>query len=126
MANIKHGAYKSLRLAKEGKLPPGNTRIRKALDACEIKLREHYGGFNGVQEVHFSIVLVPHLLFLLEHPMVNDAGELLSDWKWVSNKVENGLKMLAQLAGSEVKKPALSLEEYIDLKQESKSETESR
>jgi hypothetical protein len=43
----------------------------------------------------------------------------MADWKWASSKVENGLRLLTQLAGSEVKKPVSSLEEYLEAKTES-------
>jgi hypothetical protein len=123
MPNLKHGAYRALRLATEGRLPSKRTRIGKALQAVELRLRDHFNGFNDIQEVHFSTILLPHILFLLEHPMVNSKGKLSSDWKWVSNKVEKGYEVLVKFGNSEKTSPVPDLEVIIaEAKAESESE----
>jgi hypothetical protein len=119
MVNLRHGSYKLLRELKEGLPVDKRTTLGATLAQIELRLQKHFGSFNGPQAVLFSTILLPHLAFLLNHPMINEDGNLMADWKWASSKVENGLRLLTQLAGSEVKKPVSSLEEYLEAKTES-------
>jgi hypothetical protein len=101
-----HQGYLSLRLAKEEKLPPQNTRLRKAYDCCELFLRQHFTEFNKLQEVYFSTVIGPRLLFLLQCPVVTEKGTLHTDWEKMSKMVEQGLDRLARMANTDQKPPS--------------------
>lgn len=113
MSNLRHGSYKLAREVKQGLLPDKRTTLGSTLAEIELKIHEHYGGLNGPQAILFSIVLLPHLAFLLKHPMVNEDGNLMSDWRWTASKVENSLKTLHSLAGKAHEKPPIQLSDYI-------------
>jgi len=119
LSNITHGAYKLARQVKEGILPKKSTTLGATLNEIEVRLHEHYGGLNAPQAVLFSTVILPHIAFLLVHPMTSEgSGELMSDWKWTASRVENSLKTLHSLAGKPLEKPPIRLEEYLKLKSE--------
>lgn len=95
--DLKHGAYKALRLAKQGHLPDRRSRVGKAMFAIEQKVIEHFGGLNNLQQIEL-FNLLPLIVFLLKKPPTNEKGQLDADWKWAWCKVENGLKVLRDLA----------------------------
>ena len=96
--NESHNAYRFLRTAMEGKLPPGNTTIRKAYNECMEGLRSHFNGLNRIQEIYFQTVVGPRILFLIQCPMKTEKGTLHSDWEKMSKMVENGLDRMARMA----------------------------
>jgi hypothetical protein len=101
MANLKHGAYKLLRELKAGKSLDLRTNLGASLVEVEHGLQARKP-FNAYQALLFKTIILPHLAFLAAHPMINDKGELMSDWKWCSTKVENSLKLLASLASEDI------------------------
>ena len=100
MANLRHGSYKLLRELKEGKGLDLRTNLGKSLEAVEHGLQAKKP-FNAYQALLFRTIILPHLAFLAAHPMINDEGQLMSDWKWTATKVENSLKLLASLASED-------------------------
>jgi hypothetical protein len=111
--HLTHGAYKALRLAKKGNLPDRRSRVGKAIHAMEQKVIEHFGGLNNLQQIEL-FNLLPLMVFLLKKPATNDKGQLDGDWKWAWNKVENGLKVLCQLADRDNGKRGPSLGDWIE------------
>jgi hypothetical protein len=115
MANIRHGAYKLAREVKQGLLPDKRTTLGAILAEIETRMHEHYGNLNGPQAVLFNTTILPHIAFLLKHPMVDEkTGELMSDWCWTSTRVENSLKTLHSLAGKAHEAPPIQLSDYIE------------
>ena len=109
----KHGAYTALALAKEGRLPDKRTRLGKAVCAIERKIIEHFGGqLNNLQQVEL-FNLMPLIVFLLKHPMITEKGGLAEDWKWAFNKVENGLRVLCELANKKPPAKVPTIEEIV-------------
>ena len=100
MVNQTHGAYKLLRELKAGKSLDKRTGLGSYLTQVEHGLQARKP-FNAYQALLFKTIILPHLAFLETHPMLNDKGELLSDWKWTATKVENSLKLLASLASED-------------------------
>lgn len=113
----KHGAYKQMRLAKQGHRPKRSTSLGKAVLAIEKKIIEHFGGeLNNLQQIQLFNML-PLITFLLMHPGINKKGKkvlLNPDWRWAFSRVENGLKVLVQLGNSKQSKKPLDLQKYIE------------
>ncbi|MBW1668863.1 MAG: hypothetical protein JRJ66_12580 [Deltaproteobacteria bacterium] len=93
----RHSAYTWLRKCKEGQLPPGNTHVRKALDAIEIEILRYFGRLNALQQVQLSLMR-PLITFWILHPAKGENGNLTHDFKWVHSKLEAGLRALKDLA----------------------------
>ena len=115
--DITHGAYKAMRLAKQGHLPKGSSQLGKAVYAIEAKIIEHFGGeLNNLQQIQLFNML-PLITFLLCHPGISKSGKRISlnnDWKWAFSRVENGLKVLLQLGNSKQAKKPIDLHKYIE------------
>ena len=111
-ANLRHGGYKALKEAKQGILPRGNTRLGQALKSFQVELEGHFGGFNKIQNVYFSTVMVPLFIFLWEcDPISGDGWHF--DWKWSLSRLDNCYQKLVQLADSKPGKGMESLEDYL-------------
>jgi hypothetical protein len=112
-----HGAYKAMRLAKQGHLPKGSTQVGKAVLAIEKKIIEHFGGeLNNLQQIQLFNML-PLVTFLLMHPGINKKGKQVSlnpDWRWAFSRVESGMKVLVQLGNSKRSKKVPNLQQYIE------------
>ena len=100
MSREKHGAYKIMRLAKEGHLPDKRTRLGKAIEAVRQSIISHFGGdLNDLQQ--FTLfTLMPKIAFWFEHPMVTDEGKLSEDWKYIDKRIEEQVKELQRQANS--------------------------
>lgn len=99
MGTETHGGYRALRkVLEEEKLPPGNERHTKAFKCCEEFLREHFNGFNKLQEVYFTLVVAPRLLFLIKCPMETAPNKVNTGWEKMSKGVEGGLDRMAKMA----------------------------
>jgi hypothetical protein len=96
-----HSAYYWMRKVKEGVMPPGNTNVRKALDAIELTLIQDFGELNGCQQVEMNL-LRPLLAWWLLYPGVGEDGTLAHDFKWVHGKIEDGLKRVRDLADKDL------------------------
>ena len=118
-----HGAYKALRLAKEGQLPDRRTRLGSAVAAIESRIIEHFGELNSLQQVQLFNML-PLVLFLLKHPMTTDNGNLAADFKWAWQRVENGLKVLCDLADKKKAKKVPTIADIVAECQEPAPEPE--
>ena len=120
---LKHGAFYWMRKTKEGQMPPGNTNVRKSLDAIELCLIEHFGGeLNGPQQIQLNL-LRPLLVYWLLHPGVGEDGKLVHDFKWVHGRIEAGLKALNDLATPKAPDKAPDISQYLAArKQEEGSE----
>ena len=117
-----HGAYKALALAKQGQLPDRRTRLGKAVQAIEKKIREHFGGeLNSLQQIEL-FNLMPLICFLLKHPATGENGKLNEDFKWVWVRVENALRILCELGNKKPPAKVPSLSEWIE-QTETKSKT---
>ena len=108
-----HGAYKALRLAKQGQLPDRRTRLGAAISAIEKRIIEHFGGeLNNLQQIQL-FNLLPLMCFLIEHPMtIGNANKIADDWKWCWSRVEQGLKTMVVLADNKPAK-APDLDDYL-------------
>jgi hypothetical protein len=98
-----HGAYKALKLLKEGDFPDRRTRYGAALAAIEDAVRDHFHEFNALQEVEFFFTTLPLVGFLLKKPMTNDKEEISPDWRWSSHRLDKSLNRLVELADSQPK-----------------------
>lgn len=92
----KHSAYLWMKRCKQGQLPHGNTNPGKALAAIELGLIEHFGDLNVPQQVQLNL-LRPLLVFWMLHPITVEGG-LAADFKWCHSRIENGLRVLCELA----------------------------
>jgi len=100
----KHLAYRYLTLAKKGQMPDRRTRLGSAIACIERKIIEHFGELNHLQQIQL-FNLLPLMCFLIQHPMTIDGtNTIATDWKWCWSRVENGLKVLCDLADKQVKK----------------------
>jgi len=109
----KHGAYTALALAKRGRLPDKRTRLGKAVCAIEQKIIEHFSGqLNNLQQIEL-FNLLPLIVFLFKHPMTTEKGTLATDYKWAWIRVENGLRVLCELAEKKPPAKVPTIEEII-------------
>ena len=94
-------AYSALRLAKEGIMPAENPRVKKALDAIELAIFDHFGELNALQQVQFALMR-PLFVFFILHPGLNpeDDKRVNHDFQWIHSKLEAGLKNLITLGES--------------------------
>jgi len=107
-----HGGYLALRKAKEGIYPDKRTKLGMALTSFQGELEDHFNGFNSIQRVYFSTIMVPLFIFLWEcDPISGDGWHF--DWKWSLSRLDNCYQKLVQLADSKPSKAIESLEQYL-------------
>ncbi|MBW1982626.1 MAG: hypothetical protein JRJ12_15550 [Deltaproteobacteria bacterium] len=94
-----HSAYSWMRKVREGKMPPANTNLRKALDAVEISLIEYFGELNPPQQIVLNLIR-PVLAFWMLHPGTakSDDMRLASDFKWAHMRIQHGITAMVALA----------------------------
>jgi hypothetical protein len=126
-----HSAYAWLRRVKEGQLPSKRLNIRKALDAVEVAIIEHFGEMNALQQVQLNL-LRPFLVFWMLHPAIMGTSEnsaegdnnenlrISSDFLHAHNKIEQGLQKLCDLGKSQPNNPKLTLTEILKQHEEKK------
>ena len=116
MVNQTHGAYKVMRLAKEGELPDGRTHLGKALTDIKHGYIDYYGPLSYPQELTL-FRLITLYAFWLQHPGQTDKGELAQDWKFILDRIERHERQLAeQEKDKRVRRPKDGLAEHIKLK----------
>ena len=80
-----------------------------------------YGPLNAAQQVQLNL-LRPLLSWWLLHPgTVGDNGKLSSDFRWIHNKIEAGIKALVDLAD---KRPRGEIKTISEIIEESRGKTE--
>ena len=109
----KHGAYKALRLLKQGDFPDRRTTFGAGLYAVENLLRNHFNEFNPMQEAEFFLSTLPLIGFLLKKPMCNEAGQIDVDWKWASIRLDKSLRSLVDFSKADTPKDIPNLTKYL-------------
>jgi hypothetical protein len=107
------GHYTLLEKVKQGGWVDGRERLGKTCNTFIRWLKQPYKEtWNSLQEARLAMDL-PMIVFFFSMPMLNESGNLLSDYKWAHDRMERLITQIADLAEKKPGPKVPSLQQWI-------------